>query len=222
MPALTKRPGGLFGADRRQPTATNGTPPYTYSWSSVDGLSDPTVANPTASPSSNTTYTVTVTDAGGCQASDDVNVTVNPLPDCTITAPTEVCAYSEENSASVADAGTNATYSWTIDSGTITSATNTTSITWDAGAGPTVTLHVTVTTEKGCSKSCSKQVTVNQKPVAIASSNSPVCEGGNITLAGGPDDMASYSWTGPNDYSSSLQSPVLTDVTLSDSGIIHL
>ena len=203
-------------------TATNGTPPYTYSWSPSEGLSDPTIANPTASPGENTTYTVTVTDAEGCQASDDVTVTVNPLPECTITAPTKVCAYSEDNSASVADAGTNATYSWTIDSGTITSATNATSITWDAGLGPTVTLQVTVTTEQGCSKSCSKQVTVNQKPVATASSTSPMCKGGNVTLTGGPDDMATYSWAGPNDYSSDQQSPVLTDVTLSDAGTYTL
>ena len=38
------------------------------------------MANPTASPASTTTYTVTVTDARGCSASDEVVVTVNELP----------------------------------------------------------------------------------------------------------------------------------------------
>lgn len=57
-----------------------GTAPFTYSWSPTTGLSSSTVANPTASPASTTTYTVTVTDARGCSASDEVVVTVNELP----------------------------------------------------------------------------------------------------------------------------------------------
>ena len=65
------------------PTATNGTSPYTYSWSPAEGLSDPSVANPIASPSSNTTYTVTVTDSKECTASDSVEVTVNEPPTIT-------------------------------------------------------------------------------------------------------------------------------------------
>lgn len=45
------------------PTAVAGTPGYTYSWSPTTGLSDPNIANPTASPKETTTYTLTVTDS---------------------------------------------------------------------------------------------------------------------------------------------------------------
>jgi hypothetical protein len=38
---------------------------YTYLWSPATGLNDATLANPTASPTSTTTYAVTVTDASG-------------------------------------------------------------------------------------------------------------------------------------------------------------
>jgi len=55
----------------------------TYSWTHPESLSDPTVAAPWATPSINTTYTVTVTSgpAGLCAPkSASVTVTVNPSP----------------------------------------------------------------------------------------------------------------------------------------------
>ena len=50
----------------------------TYSWSPTAGLSDPTAAQPFASPSTSTTYTVTAIFLGDClsNATDDVTVTV--------------------------------------------------------------------------------------------------------------------------------------------------
>jgi len=58
------------------PTASGGTPLYTYSWTPTTGLNDASIANPTASPAVTTPYTVTVTDSKGCTDSDDVTVTV--------------------------------------------------------------------------------------------------------------------------------------------------
>jgi hypothetical protein len=50
----------------------------TYSWSPAIGLSSATVSNPTANPSSTTTYTVTkTTTANGCTSTASVTVTVN-------------------------------------------------------------------------------------------------------------------------------------------------
>ena len=51
-------------------------PGLVYSWSPVSGLSNPTIANPFARPTSTTTYTLTVkTIGGGCVETDDVVVT---------------------------------------------------------------------------------------------------------------------------------------------------
>lgn len=60
---LDARPGGGDGQ-------------YRYRWSPVDGLSDPTIRNPAATPGSTTTYTVTVTDGHGLSATGQVPVTV--------------------------------------------------------------------------------------------------------------------------------------------------
>ncbi len=57
------------------PTANGGTSPYSYQWSPATGLSFSTVANPVVSDiTSPVTYTVIVTDANGCTATDDVTV----------------------------------------------------------------------------------------------------------------------------------------------------
>ena len=58
------------------PTASGGTGALATSWSPADGLDDASAANPTAEPAVTTTYTVTVTDENGCEATDDVTVTV--------------------------------------------------------------------------------------------------------------------------------------------------
>lgn len=53
-------------------------PTIQYSWSPTTGLSNPNIANPIASPTSTTTYTMTAT-INGCSASDSVVVSVYPV-----------------------------------------------------------------------------------------------------------------------------------------------
>ncbi|HYG02611.1 MAG TPA: T9SS type A sorting domain-containing protein [Chryseosolibacter sp.] len=58
------------------PSAYDGLEPYVYSWEPSNGLSATNVANPVASPTSTTLYTLTVTDARGFKATDHVLVSV--------------------------------------------------------------------------------------------------------------------------------------------------
>lgn len=48
----------------------------TFSWSPATGLSDPTIANPVATPTVSTTYVATITDVCGQQRRDTVNIQV--------------------------------------------------------------------------------------------------------------------------------------------------
>ncbi|RNI29027.1 gliding motility-associated C-terminal domain-containing protein [Rufibacter latericius] len=50
----------------------------TYKWTPTTGLSNPNVADPVATPNVTTTYTVTVSSGAGCEAVDDITVTVLP------------------------------------------------------------------------------------------------------------------------------------------------
>ncbi len=56
-------------------------------------------------------------------------------------------------------------------------------------------------------------------PVApVASSNGPVCTGNPINLMAGTVDGATYSWTGPNGFSSTQQNPVIASAIVAAGG----
>jgi hypothetical protein len=84
------------------------------------------------------------------------------------------------------------------------------------------TVTYTYTNAKGCSNSDNKTVTINAKPTATTSSNSPVCIGDTIQLTGGPNGMASYSWTGPGGWTSNLQNPSRNNASTAMAGTYYL
>lgn len=47
----------------------------------------------------------------------------------------------------------------------------------------------------------------------IVSNNSPVCVGKTLNLTAGSNPGATYNWTGPNSFTSSVQNPVINNVT---------
>lgn len=86
---------------------------YTYSWSPTTGLSSPTVSDPVASPTSNTTYILTATSPSGCYAYDTVNVTVlNNCPSCY--APTGLSANTTQTTAIVSWNSVTSAISYTL------------------------------------------------------------------------------------------------------------
>jgi hypothetical protein len=65
----------------------------TYTWAPTSSLSDSTIANPIASPTTTTVYTVTGANACGISSPQTVTVTTNPLPAITINlSNNNVCA----------------------------------------------------------------------------------------------------------------------------------
>ncbi len=63
---------------------------------------------------------------------------------------------------------------------------------------------------------------VTPTPIALATSNSPVCIGDAINLTANSVLGASYNWTGPNGYFSSTQNPVILSATNLDAGSYSL
>ncbi|RRB07881.1 DUF11 domain-containing protein, partial [Larkinella rosea] len=74
---------------------------------------------------------------------------------------------------------------------------------------------VKITDANNCTALASATAIVGTLPVAIC--NSPVCEGGTITLSA-TDSGTTYRWYGPNGFTSSLQSPTIPNATTANSG----
>ncbi|MBU0763469.1 MAG: hypothetical protein KJ607_01400, partial [Bacteroidetes bacterium] len=92
-------------------------------------------------------------------------------------------------------------------------------------ASPATTTTYYVRYEGGCGNSTCTGVTVTVVPVPVATAlnNGPLCEGGTLTLTGGPGGMDSYAWSGPDSFGSTEQSPtVSTSATTSMVGIYYL
>jgi len=92
-----------------------------YVWSPIIGLSNPLIANPVATPSETTTYTVNISDlTSGCSFSDEITVFVNPLPVLPpVTIDTSFCTISDPVSLTLNDLTpiSDYTYSWSPTSG---------------------------------------------------------------------------------------------------------
>ncbi|NVO21699.1 MAG: hypothetical protein HXX13_18510, partial [Bacteroidetes bacterium] len=73
-----------------------------------------------------------------------------------------------------------------------------------------------------CFNTTSCVIIINALPNVSVSSNSPVCANGILNLSCQPNNMQSYSWTGPNDFSASLQNPSISDVSNLMTGIYSL
>ena len=194
----------------------------TYSWTGPNGftssLQNPSITNVTTAAAG--TYSLTVTVAGCTSVMGTVSVTVNTTPAApTASSNSPICAGSTLNLSASNIGG--ATYSWTGPNG-FTSSTQNPSI---AGATTAATGTYSVTaTVAGCTGTAGTvSVTVNPIPATPSpSSNSPVCTGNTLTLSTGTVSGATYSWTGPNGFTSSLQNPSITNVTLAAAGTYSL
>jgi PKD repeat protein len=81
----------------------------TYSWSPPSGLNATTGTSVYAQPPNTTTYTVIGSNGNGCSASQNITVTVNPLPNVTALATPDIICFGQ--SSSITASGAN-TYTW--------------------------------------------------------------------------------------------------------------
>ncbi|MCR4825328.1 MAG: InlB B-repeat-containing protein, partial [Bacteroidales bacterium] len=193
-------------------TASNGTAPMSYSWTSTTGggLSASDIANPTATPTTggDKTYTVTVTDNNGC--TDDANVTV------TVNAPSvtladmdaiTVCAGDAINLNAVTSGTTVGTpsFSWTGPDGytaigqnpTRLGATTAMSGTYTVTASSSNTVNGVQCTSTPVSKQVTVTVNAPDAGTPVITGTSTICAGTSTTLnvsTLGETGTMSYSW----------------------------
>ncbi|MCX7861506.1 MAG: PKD domain-containing protein [Bacteroidales bacterium] len=131
------------------------------------------------SPTSTTTYTVTVFDTNGCSATDNVTVTVLSLPIANAGNDQDIC----EGTQATLTATGGVSYIWNTNENTQTIVVSPT----------TSTLYsVTVTDSNGCTNSDAVLISVLQKPIVNAGNDQEVCEGIEVILSA--SGATSYAW----------------------------
>jgi gliding motility-associated-like protein len=195
-----------------QPATFTGNGGVSYSWSGPGGYAS-SVQNPTitsAGLSNNGVYILTVTGANGCTNTTNVNLVVNPLPVIGVTHPT-VCV----NQTIPLTSNGGVTYNWSGPGGFTSGAQNPTIANSTTGMQGVYT--VTVTDGNGCVNTANANIGVAPIPVPVANTAGPVCVGATLMLTG--SGGTTYSWSGPNGFSSALQNPNIANVTLPAGGI---
>ena len=191
----------------------------TYNWSGPNSFTS-AVQNPTlasVSVLSAGVYSVTATALGCTSPAGTVNVVVNPLPIApTPTANAPICIGQTLNLGASTIAG--ATYNW--------SGPNSFSSTLQNPSIPGITLlgsgvYSVNATVLGCSgPSGTINVVVNSIPAApVAVSNAPICQGQTLNLNASTIAGATYTWTGPNTFTSTVQNPSIPGITLAGAGV---
>lgn len=182
----------------------------TYSWSGPSSftstIQSPSIALATTAMAGVYTLTNAV---GSCKATRTVNVVVNPLPVPIIGSNSPVCLGNSINLTS----GGGTSYLWSGPNG-FTSAAQNPNI-----AGATVAMGgvytVTVTNVNGCKNTATVNVTITT-PTTTATNTGPYCAGATIQL--NTPAGTTYTWTGPNAFTSNVQNPTIAASTVLMSG----
>ncbi|WP_276131958.1 gliding motility-associated C-terminal domain-containing protein [Polluticoccus soli] len=171
--------------------------------------------NPQATPTVTTSYVVTSTIPSPCINRDTVVVTVNnpTAPSALTNSP--VCPDSTLKLSATTVLGASG-YDWNGPNSFSSNLQN-----------PVITnaqiIHSGIYGVRSIVNGCYSQyayvvATVGYPQTPTPSSNSPVCEGGTLNLTASTVSGATYTWTGPNSFTSAAQNPSITNVAPVNSG----
>ncbi|MFN5842849.1 MAG: PKD domain-containing protein [Bacteroidota bacterium] len=179
-------------------TASGGN---TYTWSPSGSLNTSTGATVIASPTLTTTYTVTTVDANTCTSSNTIIITMNPVPNVTITpAALAICTGQSMNLT----AGGANTYTWSPSNG----LNQTTGTTVTTSATINTTYTVTGTDINGCVSTQDISVVVLQLPnLTLTEQDQWICNGSSTQLFA--SGAQSYTWSPFSSLNASQGSAVI-------------
>lgn len=146
------------------------------------------------------------------------------VPTCTATITTPSTSFCVGGST-ILTASAGASYKWSNAAGLISGATNSSYTVMAAG-----TYTVAVTNEKACTAiSETTVITTNAlptiKPYAKVDAgdwtsviSASTCEGSTLNFGPQPNLSVGWSWTGPNNFTSTLRDPILNNLTVANAG----
>lgn len=193
-----------------------------YSWTGPNGFTanvqNPTRAGITAADAGDYFATITVNGCPGAAVATTVVVNTTPAtPAASNSGP--VCAGEDVILSTPAVAG--ATYAWSGPNGFTSTAQNPTIV--GATAANAGAYAVIISTNTCPSVAGTTTVIINDIPATpVAASNGPLCEGEELLLTTSTVAGATYSWTGPNSFTSSIQNPTIPNVLAANAGTYSL
>jgi hypothetical protein len=184
---------------------SGGIAPYTYTWTPTTYITSTSSGMATVVPTVNSTavvtltYTLKITDAAGCTASDFTTIDVLPSPAVNAGADFEACKWAIFTLNGSATAGTTPyAYMWTASPASWIA--NQTSPSTQSQVASNTTFTLRVTGHNGCSATDNVVVTMNNLPVFAPTTYShQICSGqGSVTIgsaASGGTGAITYSWS---------------------------
>lgn len=183
-----------------------------YTWSPSSSLSSSLGPNVNANPSATTIYTIAYTPTPGCTGTQTTQVVVNPTP-ALVTAGSTVCA--NQTISLTVNSTPAASYTWSGPGGFNSTSQNPTIP--NASTLMTGNYGVFAQTAEGCTSAVNNvPVMVYALPVPSITSNAPICQNQNLQFYG--SGGLTYTWTGPNNYSSTMQNPSIASAQPNQSG----
>ncbi|MFN8344292.1 MAG: hypothetical protein U0X91_04785 [Spirosomataceae bacterium] len=193
-------------------------PNVTYVWTpATTYVPNNTVANPTVTVATTTTFTVTATNnISGCVVTDNVTVTVNPPVTPFSFVNQTFCPSTAGAIPLPAGPSGMTSYSWSPASLVVNPTSNGPTATTLATRPQTVTNYtLTVTNAQGCTAAATVTFTPSVS-IPVAGDNKVICLGEAVQLGGAPEAGATYSWASNpgsgNAYfnSTSISNPTFT------------
>ena len=185
----------------------------TYLWSGPGGYSS-TNLNPaaiTTTTLSTGIYTLTSSNACGSVSDTTAFVTVNSTPTAVTAtaAPTPLCSGSTLTLTGTATSPITTTYSWSGPNAYTSTNLNPAGFVTSTLSAGVYTL--TATNSCGSTSAVTTSVVVRTVPTGVTATASPttLCSGSTLSLTGTSTSpiTTTYSWTGPNSYSSAVLNP---------------
>lgn len=201
-------------------TPIGGTPTgplgSSFSWNTLNGLNDSTLANPIANPTLNAIYIVVVNDSNGCVSSDTMKVKINPLPIANAGGPTTAICFGDSINIGLPSLPNGSVYSWSPSTGLGNASA---SITQASPAG-TTTYVLTVTDINTCVNKDSIVVNVNVVPSKNAGPDKAICFGQSVSIGDTATLGNSYFWTPALGLSSDTVSNPIANPTVTTTYIL--
>ncbi|PQJ08783.1 hypothetical protein CJD36_022560, partial [Flavipsychrobacter stenotrophus] len=199
-------------------TATGAT---SYSWSGPNSFTS-TDLNPAAFPvntASAGSYTLAATNSCGTVSATTSPISILNIPTAVI-ATLSSSTICNGGTLTLTGSATNALiYSWSGPNGYSSSDLNPASFVVNTVSAGVYSLTATNTCGSATASSASLSVLLAPSAVSAAASSYTVCAGSTLTLTGVASGASTYSWSGPNSFSSTLLNPGSFTVNTASAGI---